>query len=516
MRASDRRRAAFRLASTAALLAAPLAGARADPGELLYARQCALCHGERGAADGPAAYLLFPPARDFTRGAFKLASTANGVPTDYDLIATLRRGMPGSAMPSWAWMDEGELRALAGHVRALAVEGIYEDLRYEHGDEVDPGPLMEEARARMEPGEPISVAPPAPRTDQALARGEALFLAHCASCHGEDGKGRHDVLRRDEDQTLNWARDFTQGVLKSGANPIELERRIRVGIHGTAMPAAGFAAADMAALVYYVQGLIAADSQDRLVQHRQVLHVRRVDEALPSGSNDPRWDEAEELDLVLAPLWWRDGAVLEARIAALHDGESIAVRVRWADETPDAPRDVEPPYDVPPYTDAVALQLSPLEHPPFFGMGAGAPRTDMWHWRAIDLPDARDLEAALRLVPHRLGEWITGGGLRDVPWYEAARGPLLVNGDSVAVEPAGMRTLEGQHALASSPEAAASWWAGEWEVVFTRPLRPAAGAGLPLFPGDRASFGLAVWNGANRDLRGQKSVTIWHALELEP
>ena len=35
-----------------------------------------------------------------------------------------------------------------------------------------------------------------------------------------------------------------------------------------------------------------------------------------------------------------------------------------------------------------------------------------------------------------------------------------------------------------------------------------------LSPGDEALVSFAIWNGAGRDLRGQKSVTLWHVLEL--
>ena len=33
----------------------------------------------------------------------------------------------------------------------------------------------------------------------------------------------------------------------------------------------------------------------------------------------------------MAPLWWRDDAPADLRVAALHDGKSLAVRLSWRD-----------------------------------------------------------------------------------------------------------------------------------------------------------------------------------------
>ncbi len=44
--------------------------ASADPA-MLYAQQCAFCHGADGGGDGVASPLLYPPARDFGQGMFR-------------------------------------------------------------------------------------------------------------------------------------------------------------------------------------------------------------------------------------------------------------------------------------------------------------------------------------------------------------------------------------------------------------------------------------------------------------
>ena len=81
-------------------------------GETLYQQQCAICHGEKGDGQGTFAYLMNPRPRNFLTGKFKLTTTENLVPTNGDLLKTIRRGMPGSAMPPWDHLSQADLTAL--------------------------------------------------------------------------------------------------------------------------------------------------------------------------------------------------------------------------------------------------------------------------------------------------------------------------------------------------------------------------------------------------------------------
>lgn len=489
-------------------LASAQSSAREGRGFELFEKHCALCHGSAGRADGPAAYLLFPPAREFTLARFKLASTTNGVPTEDDLVATLRRGMPGSAMPSWSWMDEDDLHALAQHVRELAVRGVYEELRAMDPDQTEEE-LRARARRRLVPGPLVPVGATAAATPAIIETGRKAFVASCATCHGEDGKGRKDVLRPDEDGVRNWARDFTAGVLKGGASHEEIAKRLQVGIHGTAMPATALSQDQRLALITYVRHLIPTGAEDRLVQRRETIFAPRVDGDL-AQLESAAWEAAPEVRLAMAPLWWKDGAVLGARVAALHDGETLALRIRWQDASADGPK-----KNMPVYADAVAVQLSTEEHPAFFGMGHRGGPTNIWHWRAMYVFDAEDMDALVSLLPHRVGDWLTGVGTKRVPFYQFVDAPLAVSGETVAVRPAGMRVREQQEGLPTWIAGDAAWADGEWRVVLRRALEPSSLRELPLRPGTRTSINFAIWDGALRDLRGQKSVTIWHELAIQ-
>src|SRR3989338_8152985 len=89
-------------------------------GKALYEKQCAVCHGMTGAADGKAAYLLYPKPRDFARDKFRLVSTTNMQATDEDLFKTISQGMPGSAMPPWTALSTKDRWALVYYVRYLS------------------------------------------------------------------------------------------------------------------------------------------------------------------------------------------------------------------------------------------------------------------------------------------------------------------------------------------------------------------------------------------------------------
>src|SRR5262249_4662218 len=128
----------------------PLTTVDANAGKALYLQECSACHGERGAGDGPAASFLDPRPRDFTKHVLKLRTTATGQPrTTADILRTIERGIPGTAMPSFAFLPEADRRKIAAHVLRLA------DLL----DEPEPTPIAD-------PG-----APPA-ATVESVAQGK--------------------------------------------------------------------------------------------------------------------------------------------------------------------------------------------------------------------------------------------------------------------------------------------------------------------------------------------------------
>ncbi len=221
--------------------ARPLDTADARAGKPLYLRECSGCHGERGDGAGPAADFVDPRPRDFTKRLFKLRSTPSGrPPTTADVLRTIERGIPGTAMPAFAFLPEAERRQIAAYVLELA------DLL----DEPEPQPIAD-------PG------PAPPSTPESVARGKQLYAdAGCASCHGDLGRGDGASAKdlKDASGRPIQPRDFTVGVYRGGGDPRDLYYRIAAGMDGTPMPAYGdvLAPAELWAVVDYVRSLKSA------------------------------------------------------------------------------------------------------------------------------------------------------------------------------------------------------------------------------------------------------------------
>lgn len=225
-------------------------------GKPLYIRECAGCHGERGDGAGPAAAFLDPKPRDFTKGRFKLRTTEGQVPATADVLRTIERGIPGSAMPSFAFLPSDERNKIAAYVLYVA--------------------------DALDTPEPAIVAPGAipPTTRESTERGKTLYAQmRCGACHGDLGRG--DGLAaaglRDDDGVPIKVRDFTGGQFRGGGEREDLYYRFVNGMDGTPMPAYrdSIKGADRWALVDYVRSLRVAPPpvqrpSDSILAGRQV------------------------------------------------------------------------------------------------------------------------------------------------------------------------------------------------------------------------------------------------------
>jgi len=94
-----------------------------SPGKSIYESRCVACHGKEGKGNGPASALLSPRPRDFTTGKFKFRSTGTGsIPTDGDLLNTVRNGLHATAMPDWKpFIGDDSLKAVVEYVKSFSI-----------------------------------------------------------------------------------------------------------------------------------------------------------------------------------------------------------------------------------------------------------------------------------------------------------------------------------------------------------------------------------------------------------
>ncbi len=116
----------------------------ARKGAVVFAHNCAGCHGTEGRGDGPAAVALTPAPRNLASALF----------SERSLSESLWNGVPGSSMPAWSELPSGELRGLVAYLTTIAP--------------TDRPPNL---------------------TPQERTAASAIFVKQCAVCHGQNGAG---------------------------------------------------------------------------------------------------------------------------------------------------------------------------------------------------------------------------------------------------------------------------------------------------------------------------------------
>ncbi len=488
-------------------------------GQAVYEKQCQACHGMLGDGQGEAAYLLYPKPRDFTRGQYRLVSTWEGVPTDEDLYRTISRGMPGSAMPSWAHLPEEDRWGLVHYIKSMSSRPL----------EV-PGP--EEPTKRYGTGKGIIRTAAMPtETPAGEARARELFGQGCAPCHGETGRGDGAQEQFDSQGRPTRPRDLTAGVFKGTPEPAEVYRRIVAGLPGSPMPSSPYLHGDDAwHLTRLVLSMSSPEQRETVEMKRYRVVASRVDE-LPDHPDAGGWRAIEPVSLHLMPLWWRGNRPEELTVMAAHDGEELAVLLVWPDSTWD--HTVIRPQD---FRDAAAVQLARAADPPFFAMGQPGGGVNIWMWKSERQADLRPAYQDLDKVYPNMGIDSYPNFLRS-PLEQPTRDALTLESDptyvtawgagNVVSDPTGKRsvedlTAEGFGTLRARPAAdlavgsTGSWATGSYRVLFRRSLERGGAGATSLVAGQKLAVAFAVWDGSAGDRDGKKSVTIWQELVLAP
>jgi mono/diheme cytochrome c family protein len=239
-------------------------------GSRLYRRHCLHCHGLSGDGRGPTAPWVNPHPRDYRQGLFKFTSTPVGQGSRKarreDLLRTLKQGIEGTSMPSFALLSEQELGQLISYVIHLSMRGQveFEVLKEVLGPDADSDTDVEELankklkviwtagwKPSFEQGIDVGNVPayaskphnelsPAEKKelDDSIRRGFAQFTtgkASCRSCHNDFG--RANDFKPDQWGTIARPANLTAGIYRGGRRPLDLYYRIHGGINGAQMSA---------------------------------------------------------------------------------------------------------------------------------------------------------------------------------------------------------------------------------------------------------------------------------------
>lgn len=187
-------------------------------GKAVYEANCSSCHGVDGKGTGIASAWLHPKPRDFTSGKFKFRSTESGsIPTDDDLMKTIREGLHGTSMPPIKRFVGGDsLKALVEYVKSFS------------------------PRFETETPKSVPVGLMVPLSQATIGAGKRVYeRLQCGLCHGADGRGAGAATSTFTDEWGNElaATDLTEPwTFRGGSTVRDVYLRFRTGIDGTPMP----------------------------------------------------------------------------------------------------------------------------------------------------------------------------------------------------------------------------------------------------------------------------------------
>ncbi|MBZ0140800.1 MAG: hypothetical protein K8H87_13665 [Pseudorhodoplanes sp.] len=269
-------------------------------------------------------------------------------------------------------------------------------------------------------------------------------------------------------------------------------------------------------------------------QAQKATLLAKAVERVPDDPLDERWQDADSLDVPLAPQ-----AVVKPRryevginaltVRAFYDSERLAVLLTWRD----ANRDVLL-GGAGAFRDAVAIEFpgSPDTGIPYFGMGEPDKPVVIYQWKA-DWEFAREGDEDDR-HPDMVDDWypFSGRAAGDIAeakdyfgengdkayvtsWYA---GNSLGDRDLQALTPIEKLEAEGFGTLTTLPadrqdgQGKAVWTDGVWSLV----LRvPRAQDRFSFQQGMTVPIAFAAWDGASRERGGEKAVSTWYFMSLE-
>lgn len=190
------------------------------------------------------------------------------------------------------------------------------------------------------------------------------------------------------------------------------------------------------------------------------------------------------------------------QVTALHYDDVLYVNFRWVDQTADWATNA-----VGVFSDAVAIQFPAVAATsvPAICMGQADSAVNIWHWRA-------DSQAGISAFPER-------GYVDLYPQTDELHYPAAAASNPMVSATAVQNLVAGGFGTLSPHESQVISGFGSyddtgWSVTMARPFA-APGELQPEFRvGQMMDVAFALWNGANNDRNGQKSVSAFVRMEI--
>lgn len=256
-------------------------------------------------------------------------------------------------------------------------------------------------------------------------------------------------------------------------------------------------------------------------------------ERVPDDPQDARWQDADSLEVPLAPQAVVKPRLFEAGIKtltarALYDAERVAIHLTWRDTSRNALIGSSGTF-----RDAVAIEFpaDPAAGIPYFAMGEPDKPVVIYQWKA-DWQFAEEGDEDGR-YPQMVVDWYPYSGR--APGEIAGPADYSTKGERAyltswhAGNSLGDRTLQGRTpveklaaegfgTLTTLPadqqdgRGKAVRTDGVWSLVFAVPRTQDR---FSFAPGMTIPVAFAAWDGAKRERGGEKAVSTWYFMSLE-
>ena len=462
-----------------------------ENGEKVYSENCSICHGKKGAGDGPGAKIYSPFPRNFIKGHIKLRSTPFGkIPTDKDLFDAITKGSKGTTMPSWEHLSEKDRLSLVLYLKSLSKKFAR---------------FTKKGKTHK-----IVVIPDPPKfTLASLERGKDLFIQNCSACHGvrgrSDGASTKKIVNIPTDAI--WPRNLSKPwKFRRGDKRKQIFQTLRTGLSLTSMPRFSpriFKDEQIWDLVNYVQTL----SPSQKPEISRILKVQKVDGPLPDDPGDPTWKT------VSSNFYPLGGQIIQSEkiiypiidnvvVKALHNGKEIAFYLHWDDPT----------------VDPILKKTTTVEESPAPPLPAHLQTDEPEEQPTEELKPQEFPDSIAIQFPTSIGDgnekpyFLNGDSEHSVNLWKWSSHPMK----ALELTATGIEKITTQKDSSQNLTSKASFKYGRYFLVMKRPLTTSdPKIDIQLQPGQTTPIAFNIWNGSAGETGSKKVISSWYDMILE-